>query len=336
MLPLAHQLVVWNAHTTLSSLIYLPFRCEIEAVKVASKTMNVWMYVIRTMEKAVYQCKAEVGCGGRENPCTYEAAHTWDEAVAFYVGSLAGDSGAGEGYLLFDLADTMCAQFRTCGLDNSMHTGTSYVNNMIIKEFQTGVHKVWGHENCTEAEEIKKRIVKLMTIPLIQSTLSMAYNLEFDPDPTEIAAAINEVHGATIAASVLPIIHDCNAGHAETIYNNMKIKDDSDKAVSYREVQMAFDQTYECLDITCDEVGGYWSHSDNDYAAGAAPCGRGYKSRGSNPGAAMLWIVVSAVSLVFLVTMLFVYRRCRNQRDERFAADPANVLPEINVGASFD
>lgn len=295
------------------------------------------MYVIRTMEKAVYQCKSEVGCGGRDNPCTFEAAHTWDEAVAFYAGSLAGDSGAGEGYLLYDLADEMCAQFRTCGLDNSMHTGTSYVNNLIIKEFQTGVHKVWGHENCTEAEEIKKRIVKLMTIPLIQSTLNMAYNLEFYPDQTEIGAAVNEVHGATIAASVLPIIHDCSAEHAETIYKNMKIKDDGDDAtVSYREVQIAFDETYECLGLTCDEVGGYWRHSDHDYASGAAPCGRGYKNTGSNAGKAIFWIVLSAVSLVFAATMLVVYRRCRNQRDNRFAARPENVLPEVNIVASFD
>jgi hypothetical protein len=44
-----------------------------------------------------------------------DSASAWDEAVAYYVGSLEGTDGKGDGVLLYDLADKQCINFRTCG-----------------------------------------------------------------------------------------------------------------------------------------------------------------------------------------------------------------------------
>merc|ERR1719436_1132147 len=62
---------------------------RIEIAKKGSAYMNVWMYVIREMEDAITDCTA--GC----STCNDDPVHAWDEAVAFYSGSLEGSSAAG-------------------------------------------------------------------------------------------------------------------------------------------------------------------------------------------------------------------------------------------------
>ena len=62
-----------------------------EAIKKGTAYMNIWMYVIREMEDALDDCKE--GCT-LEN-CNDDPVHAWDEAVAFYTGSLELTDGSG-------------------------------------------------------------------------------------------------------------------------------------------------------------------------------------------------------------------------------------------------
>ena len=64
--------------------------------------------------------------------CDDSPVRAWDQAVAFYAGSMEGESGVGDGVLLFDLADTMCARFMACGDDAELRFGISYANNVAI------------------------------------------------------------------------------------------------------------------------------------------------------------------------------------------------------------
>jgi len=309
-----------------------------ESVRVTTKVMNVWMYVVRMMEHALDQC--DLGCdGGRDHRCDDSPVRAWDQAVAFYVGSLEGEDGAGQGLLLYDLADQMCAQFRTCGEDGTEHTGTSYVNNHIMKQFGEG-QMYMMRRHCGAGRRVKESIVKLMTVPLIQSTMQMAYKQDFFAAETDEEAAIVNAKGAATAASVLPLVHDCYENHAATIYRQMKIKTNNNYEVDFRAVQTALEQSYTCLGVSCDMVGGYWQHTHNDYAFEAAPC-RGVEDvMETTPTAGILLLVIVGVIVVFCATLVFLYLR-RDRREDVIIVDNHHHHaefgpPQINIGVSFD
>merc|ERR1712023_137777 len=78
-----------------------------ECANKGSAYMNVWMYVIHEMEDALNDCVAgdvADNDGG---------VHAWDEAVAFYSGSLEGTSAGGDssGVLLYRLAEKRCTNY---------------------------------------------------------------------------------------------------------------------------------------------------------------------------------------------------------------------------------
>merc|ERR1712157_435254 len=79
--------------------------------------------------------------------------------------------------------------------------------------------------------------------------------------------------GAVFAAAVLPLIHSCDAAAAKTISDNMKIDATAPMGDGYAAVKAAFESTYSCLGITCEQVGGILLTSDT-YSEGAGPCGQ--------------------------------------------------------------
>ena len=179
--------------------------------------MNVWMYVIREMEDALEDCDS--GCQPLDDDCNSDPVHAWDEAVAFYAGSLEGMDGSGPGHLLYALADKRCINFRTCGDLADTDMGTSHVNLEIIRNFEDGLREILSGQ-CDAARKNKERIEQLMAVPLIQGTLRYAYkrDLEYQIDDQKA-----EAEGAAFAAAVLPLVHACSASDAETIYTNMGV-----------------------------------------------------------------------------------------------------------------
>merc|ERR1719353_1915977 len=138
-------------------------------VQIAKKTsayMNVWMYVIREFEDAIEDCNE--GC----IDCNDDPVHAWDEGVAFYSGSLEGTDGSGSGKLLHALADKRCKNYGTC----TAAGGGSQVNEELFKLFTKG--KVALQQGkCDDAKPLKKTIVELMSVPLVQGSLRYAYKV---------------------------------------------------------------------------------------------------------------------------------------------------------------
>jgi hypothetical protein len=119
------------------------------------------MYVIRQMEYALDLCQNEVLQGNQDS------ASAWDEAVAYYVGSLEGTDGKGDGVLLYDLADKQCINFRTCGEYSNSPTGTSSINIQVMRAFKAGQNDLRTGQ-CDAARLRKEEIETLMAVPLIQ------------------------------------------------------------------------------------------------------------------------------------------------------------------------
>ncbi len=80
----------------------------------------------------------------------------------------------------------------------------------------------------------------------------------------------------------------------------------------FNAVKQAFQRNYDCLGITCKDVGGYWNSADEVYFEGAGPCGSG-DSR--NAGMAV-GITVGALAVLALFTFV-----CRSRRRSAASAD---------------
>jgi Notch-like protein len=91
--------------------------------------------------------------------------------VAFYTGSLEGVDGSGSGKMLHTLADKRCKNFGTCVGDKG-----SAVNIAIFEQFTMGRDTLLGGR-CDDTKSIKKRIVELMSVPLVQGSLRYAYKV---------------------------------------------------------------------------------------------------------------------------------------------------------------
>merc|ERR1719428_2266288 len=232
-----------------------PEAARIQGAKKGSAYMNVWMYVIREMEDALADCKS--GC----LKCNDDPVHAWDEAVAFYSGSLEGTDGSGSGKLLYALADKRCANFGTC----QSGTKNSKVNAAIIEQFNLGKAALDGGK-CADLRPITDRIVQLMSIPLVQGSLRYAYKVGKLGEGDKARA-----EGAAFSAAILPRVAKCDAEAAKIISGDMNI--DATKAMGsgFVKVKKAFESTYKCMGFKCEDVGGLLE-AGTKYFKDAEPC----------------------------------------------------------------
>ena len=254
-----------------------------EAAKKGMTYMAVWMYVVRELRDAIDDCNVEcdLECAADDPTCTQcndEPVKAWDEGVAFYSGSLAQQADHGDGYLLLSLANKR-------GLNFGTHTdGMSWVNTEIFELFHKGA-KHLADRDCRKAEKRADRIIALMQVPLIQGTLRYSHKLSEYGSVEQDDAEMIEKHngeGATFAAAVLPMLNKCSSKDADTVYKHMKVgKLRSD----YPAVQKAFENNYDCLGITCEDIGGVLNDESKYFLERAGPCGSGqaFKRYGASP-----------------------------------------------------
>ena len=264
--------------------------------------MSIWMYVIREMEDALDDCNE--GC--KVEGCNDDPVHAWDEAVAFYTGSLEGGDGAGDGKLLYALADKRCKDFRTCGDMAKESKGTAHTNGIIMQSFNIGSNLL-TEGKCAKAKPYKELIERMMVVPLIQGTLRYAYILcaQLGKALTGKDLEKAEAEGAVFAASVLPLVHACDEDAATTIYNMMRTGQSGPH--DYSVVKSAFESVYECMGVRNADVGGLWSDETGSYLAGAEPLKVASSSGEPNIGLIVGCVVagiVGGIILYFIVSKL--------------------------------
>ena len=251
------------------------------------------MYVIREMEDALDDCiKGDL----KRNDNT---VYAWDEAVAFYVGSLEGNDGAGSGTLLYSLADKRCTNFKTCGEAGNMLGGTSAVNIKIRRAFEAGKNDILTGQ-CDAARSRKEEIEKLMAVPMIQGTLRYSFFRDYELGEGSERDKI-DAEGAVFAAAVLPLVYACDGPDAKLIYDHMRAGIyDSD----FPKVKAAFEANYACMGVTCADVGGLYSVDIANYFDLAAPCSG---DSSSNTGAIVGGVLGGLAGILILI---IAYLKC--------------------------
>lgn len=283
------------AHIFSPSTISIPPRAEI--IKKGTVFLHTAMYVIREMEDAIDDCNK--GCATPE--CNDDAVHALDEAVAFYTGSLDAED---DGKLMYALADKRCQNFKTCGRDGDAEEGISKVNFNIFAGFDQ-MQTALLAKQCDSAAVAKERVVKQIFVPFVQGTIRYAYATGVLPDGTEKA----EAEGVAFAAAVLPVVHRCSPKDAQIIYDNMQTGQGN--TADFSAVKRAFERNYNCMGITCQDVGGLWDDVTQSYSEGASPCTGGDDN---NVGLAIGLVVGGLVAVAFLA-FLFKRRRATQTED---------------------
>jgi len=247
-----------------------------QVIKKATAFIVIWMYVIRELEDALDDCQEACTI---EN-CNDDPVHAWDEAAAFYVGSLEGTDGSGSGKLAYALADKRCGNFKTCGDMADETGGTSKVNIDIMRNLNIGQAKLAKGE-CESAREQSNEIQKLMLVPLIQGTLRYAYKTDFDPYSEKA-----EAEGVVFALGVVPAVYACDVEAANIIASNLQAGQQG--TCDFPAVKKAFESTYDCLGIDGAMVGGLYDAATGMYFEGAEAVG------GSASSASKIGMAVSA------------------------------------------
>ena len=220
-----------------------------------------WMYVVGELQDAIDDCESDC----RLDACNDDQVNSWDVGVAVYTGSVSKLSLGDGGHTLYTLAQQSCREFGTC-VENGLDVGMANANQRVFQQFHAGQqHIVQG--TCIGARESAERITELMTIPLIQGTLKYAHKMDKQNDQREES----EAEGATSAAAVLPLLNACNSDDADIVYNNMRVGNGA--TADFDVVKTAFERNYNCLGITCEDVGGLVNLATGEYWPGAEPCG---------------------------------------------------------------
>jgi hypothetical protein len=241
-----------------------------EIIKKSSAYITTWMYVIHEYEDAIYDCT--------RNDLTNNnnSVHATDEAMAFYTGTLEGQTGFDHspvggvfvnkiGYLAHQLADKRCKNFATCtGTPENDHPskvqGGSAVNKNVAELAQKFASQVTSLE-CNEARETLRLIEAQMTVPLVQGTIRYAYKCS--KIATGAVSLKSMAEGAVFWMAIAPQVDQCNPAGAATIQAAMMrpmtgtigsaYAGDTD---TFKSIMTILQGCYEHMGITCADVGG--------------------------------------------------------------------------------
>jgi hypothetical protein len=190
---------------------------------------NMPMYVIHEMESAVADCKSK------------KVGTHWDEAVAFYTGSMTLSS-PNIGVFQYGLAEKRCADFNTCA-ENS-----DGVNEKVLALFARGRDMVPGFQ-CEDMESTKESLVKQFTIPLIQGVIKYLYLA--DTGNTEKEKA--ELWAFT--AALLPFVNHYSPSAAAELRANAYILNPVTVPSGFVAAKASLEAAYSAMGMSCADVG---------------------------------------------------------------------------------
>lgn len=212
------------------------FRAQVASM--SSQHQSVWMYVLHKLEDAINYCNA------RDLTDNAVGVRAWDEAWAFYTGSIVGSQGSNNGVMPYTLAVERCANFKTC------EAGAAPVNSKILDLMFAGKSDV-QNKRCGDAVVKKNEIARLMAVPLIQGLLR--YVLQAKPKGKDQPKA--HAKGLAFARSVLPWINHCDKGVAKKIVVNFQARANPPMKDSTKDVSKSIYKVLGCMGIPCDLVG---------------------------------------------------------------------------------
>jgi len=248
----------------------LPAEMKKELIKKGIVYQGLWMQVVHNLDKGQRDCDVKF----------------WDTGMAYYYGSLEGEyqtsaDNAAKGNLLYALAQKRCAEFGTCATTTDSSTIAAVNTNVqsVTGFAKQGKDLLYHQVGCNDAnlDLAFKGMVSQMTVPLVQGMLKYAWKADpangdscdgqagndaatvaTNDDSAGTDCAKSWAEGWAFAAAVLPQVHKCDATAATTIRANLDVASTTGPMKDgVAAVKAAIEGVYDCLGITCTDVGEY-------------------------------------------------------------------------------
>jgi len=241
--------------------------------------LNIFPYVIWEMQDAINDCKAGDLTANAESGEGSASVHAWDEAVAFYTGSLEKTTKGGltgykedgvTGYLQYYLADKRCENFGTCTASYDTNpddfTGESKVNEEIITLFQRGEAEITAavdstsSTKCDVPAKTMEEVATKMLVPFIQGTIRYLHKTSTLSGRS--AKQAGELFA--FASTILPFIHAVDPAAATMLYSHVweMPADPANDVNTVATIKSAIEATYPKLGfgagigtIKCSDIG---------------------------------------------------------------------------------
>ncbi|EKX33172.1 hypothetical protein GUITHDRAFT_148112 [Guillardia theta CCMP2712] len=225
--------------------------------KLAQYTID-WLYVLHEIEGALAGYN-DVSLGNSRFEAN-GAAHTLDEAWAFYVGSLEDGSqedgevdGQGLGYAPYMLAEKMSKDFKTYGyiIGNG---GSSRVNWELMYQFTAAQRYLQTPDKAAEVAESFKCIRAQLMVPVVQACIVYSYEASSADITSDSNLAKIKAEAWAFCAAALPWLHDVDPTAAAKVKEEVIIS--NAKRPNWSVVKESFSgKNLNKMGIKCDDIG---------------------------------------------------------------------------------
>ena len=282
-----------------------------EAIQKGIVYLNIYPYMIWEMQDQVNDCK-----NGTLSANDDTNVKAWDEAVAFYSGSLVRGESFGTsttGKLQYALADKRCKNFNTCAnaiTGTTAPSGMSAVNQDIYALFNQGKEfaRTGGTSNCDKMDVVMDKIATLSLIPFVQGTMRYLYK-------TKDSASAKEAGELwAFASAILPFVHKVDATVAEKLYKRAWKHDFTSD--TYETIKTGIEGTLTNLGagsgkglITCESIGDLYSGTTLD-SAGCTSSSTSSSSKNNDTVLGLgIGIPLGAIAITAFVFVVFLWRK---------------------------
>jgi hypothetical protein len=213
----------------------------------AAVALNLWMYVVHLLHKALESCKnKEI----RDD----DGVHSMDVAVAYWIGDGQIAGASDRGHLLYALAEEMADNFDTFGAG-----GESRANTNILKLFNEAKNEIALPGACSDnpgtfirMRHIVTKLVPQMAVPLIQGLI---HNLRAN-DRTRVKI---------YATAVVPMFAGCSPNTFSELKN--KLIHMNYNVIEVEDIVALLGSAYSCLGLHCGDIGKHSSEQADEAPA---------------------------------------------------------------------
>lgn len=255
-------------------------------IKTATVAINVFTQVNRLMiEFGLDGCKKnskDFSSYGNHLPKDSVIA-SWDQAAALYAGSAliapegTATSNTGTGTLYYNMVHTLAKEFGAMQVDETTNEPVAIVNKNIMESFNTGKVALTQSDCDGEVRTSYYKIINQMRTPWIQGILKAAFEYSDYHYDTVRDREENGGKAAAYMAALLPDLYDCSPQAAEVVMEELSIMwphGNTEKLrPDFQRLRNALEHQYQCLGITCEQVGGFINDVTGDYFEETRPCG---------------------------------------------------------------
>jgi hypothetical protein len=298
-----------------------------EVIQKGISYLNAFPYVIWEMQDAVNDCRdGDLAKNDASGMNFGNSVYAWDEAVAFYTGSIEGASTGGigdlSGKMQYYLGNKRCENFGTCTADTDGNDweGRSKVNKEIFDLFKEGQEQLKqaaalvnaGSSTGTACDVVQPTLEKISTkmlVPFIQGTMRYLYKTKTSVSAKEAGELF------AFASAALPFIDAVDPAAADMLFHRAWGLDFTDTTYSYDQIKTAIEGTYSKLGmgagigtISCADI-GHLGSSTTTLAAGCTdPTSSSSKNNDTTLGLG-IGIPLGAIAITAMVFVVLLWRK---------------------------